>query len=161
MTIPSPASHTSQVLWIRGRTQPSLGPGLPTLLTHGKFDTMRPPVIRAMANAIPNCQVVELPHSGHCSMIDDPGLMNDQVHDFLQCVEEGRCTEPPRLRRAPAAWQGGAYSGWGVDGAVLAWAAVAAAIFAGGVGVGMALAEPRLRGGGGGWGGATGLTTVL
>ncbi|EOD21055.1 hypothetical protein EMIHUDRAFT_208184 [Emiliania huxleyi CCMP1516] len=55
---------------------PALG-ALPTLLTAGRFDTMRPPLLRAMAAAIPNSRTLVLPHSGHCSMIDDPKLMND------------------------------------------------------------------------------------
>ena len=81
----------------------SLGP-LPTLLTHGKYDTMRPPVIRAMARAFENAREVELPHSGHCSMIDDAGAMNDAIDTFLTCVEAGECdAPPPALRRAAAA----------------------------------------------------------
>jgi pimeloyl-ACP methyl ester carboxylesterase len=51
----------------------------PTLLTHGRFDTMRPPVLRAMAAALRHAKVVLMPRSGHCSMIDDPKLMNDEV----------------------------------------------------------------------------------
>ena len=61
----------------------------PTLLTHGRFDTMRPPVLRAMAAALPHAKVVLMPRSGHCSMIDDPALMNDEVGAFLGCVESG------------------------------------------------------------------------
>ena len=80
----------------------SLGP-LPTLLTHGKYDTMRPPVIRAMARAFENAREVELPHSGHCSMIDDAGAMNDAVDTFLTCVEGGECDAPPPAMRTAAA----------------------------------------------------------
>ena len=61
----------------------------PTLLTHGRFDTMRPPVLRAMAAALPHAKVVLMPRSGHCSMIDDPALMNDEIAAFLDCVESG------------------------------------------------------------------------
>ena len=61
----------------------------PTLLTHGRFDTMRPPVLRAMAAALPNAKVVLMPRSGHCSMIDDPALMNDEIAAFFDCVESG------------------------------------------------------------------------
>ena len=61
----------------------------PTLLTHGTFDTMRPPVLRAMSKALPHAKVVLMPRSGHCSMIDDPKLMNDEVAGFLDCVESG------------------------------------------------------------------------
>ena len=82
---------------------PALG-ALPTLLTAGRFDTMRPPLLRAMAAAIPNSRTLVLPHSGHCSMIDDPKLMNDGVADFLGCVESGACAAaatPPRGAHSP------------------------------------------------------------
>ena len=82
----------------------------PTLLTHGSFDTMRPPVLRAMHAALPHAKVVLMPRSGHCSMIDDPGLMNDEIAAFLDCVESGAsavaCTaggelgDPSALRMA-------------------------------------------------------------
>ena len=79
--------------WNITRLLPSLGL-LPTLLTYGRFDTMRPPLVRSMARALGNARRVEFPHSGHCSMLDDPGLMNDAVDDFLSCVERGECAEP-------------------------------------------------------------------
>mmetsp|Transcript_93919 Transcript_93919/g.205644 ORF Transcript_93919/g.205644 Transcript_93919/m.205644 type:complete len:448 (+) Transcript_93919:183-1526(+) len=60
---------------------------VPVLLTHGKYDTMRPPVIDAMASMLPKVWRALLPRSGHCSMIDDPKLMNDVVGDFYNSVE--------------------------------------------------------------------------
>lgn len=76
----------------------------PTLLTHGRFDTMRPPVLRAMAAALPHAKVVLFPHSGHCSMIDDPQLMNDAVAEFVGCVESSGAT-------ATVCTAGGEYGG--------------------------------------------------
>mmetsp|Transcript_26025 Transcript_26025/g.42962 ORF Transcript_26025/g.42962 Transcript_26025/m.42962 type:complete len:411 (+) Transcript_26025:100-1332(+) len=76
----------------------------PTLLTHGMYDTMRPPVLRVLQRALQHAKVVLMPHSGHCSMIDDPKLMNDEVAAFLTCVESGAsaatCTEGGEMMSA-------------------------------------------------------------
>jgi proline iminopeptidase len=60
---------------------------IPVLLTHGKYDTMRPSIVKIMENEIPFSERQMLPHSGHISMVDDAGLMNDLVADFLHRVE--------------------------------------------------------------------------
>mmetsp|Transcript_24722 Transcript_24722/g.37641 ORF Transcript_24722/g.37641 Transcript_24722/m.37641 type:complete len:106 (+) Transcript_24722:693-1010(+) len=57
------------------------------LLTHGKYDTMRPSIVETMEERLKLAERVMLPHSGHVSMIDDAGMMNDVVADFLQRVE--------------------------------------------------------------------------
>jgi hypothetical protein len=62
---------------------------IPVLLTHGKFDTMRPSTVKTMQNQIKRSERVFFPHSGHVSMIDDPGLMNDAVASFIHRVENG------------------------------------------------------------------------
>jgi len=59
----------------------------PVLLTHGRYDTMRPPVIDAMYRSLPRVWRALLPRSGHCSMIDDPRLMNDLVGSFYDHAE--------------------------------------------------------------------------
>lgn len=61
---------------------------VPILLTSGQFDTMRPPVVDAMYQTIPNVEWTMFQHSGHVSMIDDAGTMNNVVDDFLNRVEE-------------------------------------------------------------------------
>ena len=60
---------------------------VPVLLSHGRFDTMRPAVIRQMKSALPRAETLFLPRSGHVSMIDEPGSMNDGVADFYDRVE--------------------------------------------------------------------------
>merc|ERR1719301_194349 len=55
----------------------------PVLLTHGKYDTMRPPCVDALYKNIPRVWKVLMPHSAHASMIDDPRLMNDVIGEFL------------------------------------------------------------------------------
>lgn len=60
---------------------------VPTLLTSGRFDTMRPSTIRTMQREIKQSEYKLFPHSGHCSMIDDAKLMNDVIADFLERVE--------------------------------------------------------------------------
>ena len=61
---------------------------VPVLLTHGKFDTMRPSTVKAIQDQIPISERVMFPHSGHVSMIDDAELMNDVVASFVQRVEK-------------------------------------------------------------------------
>jgi proline iminopeptidase len=60
---------------------------VPVLLTSGMFDTMRPPVVDAMYQNIPKVEWIILNHSGHVSMIDDAGGMNDVIAAFLSRVE--------------------------------------------------------------------------
>eukprot|EP00439_Symbiodinium_sp_Y106_P063195 s1011_g9.t1 len=61
----------------------------PVLLTFGRYDTMRPPVIDAMYRNLPRVWKAMMPRSGHVSMIDDPRLMNDVVGEFLAREEAG------------------------------------------------------------------------
>jgi L-proline amide hydrolase len=61
---------------------------VPVSLTSGAYDTMRPPVVDAMYREIPLAEWTVLDHSGHMTMIDDAGWMNDIVDDFLVRVEE-------------------------------------------------------------------------
>ena len=65
---------------------------LPVLLTHGKYDTMRPSIVKTMEREIKLCERKMLPHSGHIAMIDDAGLMNDLVADFVHRVETNSFT---------------------------------------------------------------------
>jgi len=60
---------------------------VPVLLSHGKYDTMRPSIVRAMKEALPRVQELYLTKSGHCSMIDEPGKMNDGIAAFYDQVE--------------------------------------------------------------------------
>lgn len=61
----------------------------PTLFTHGKFDTMTAPQQMAMARHVHGSRVIEYPSSGHLTMVDDAGLMNDDVAAFL--AEHDQC----------------------------------------------------------------------
>lgn len=67
---------------------------IPVALTSGEYDTMRPPVVDAIYRAIPLSEWTILNHSGHVTMIDDAGRMNDVVDDFLSRVEETSSFEP-------------------------------------------------------------------
>ena len=62
---------------------------VPVLLSHGKYDTMRPAVVQAMLDKLPLAESVQLNRSGHISMIDEPREMNDAVADFFDRVEQG------------------------------------------------------------------------
>ena len=62
----------------------------PQLLTSGRFDTtcMRPSIVKTMQKQIRNIERKLMPCSGHISMIDNAGLMNDDVlSDFLGRIE--------------------------------------------------------------------------
>eukprot|EP00747_Dinoflagellata_sp_TGD_P209562 gnl/TRDRNA2_/TRDRNA2_82944_c1_seq1.p1 gnl/TRDRNA2_/TRDRNA2_82944_c1~~gnl/TRDRNA2_/TRDRNA2_82944_c1_seq1.p1 ORF type:complete len:279 (+),score=48.97 gnl/TRDRNA2_/TRDRNA2_82944_c1_seq1:56-838(+) len=61
---------------------------VPVLLTSGTYDTMRPPVVRAMLRELPRAEWHIFPHSGHASMIDDAGEMNDVVAAFLERMDK-------------------------------------------------------------------------
>ncbi|KAL7553810.1 hypothetical protein ACHAWF_017146 [Thalassiosira exigua] len=66
---------------------------VPVLLTHGAFDTMRPSIVKTMEEQLRLSERVMLPHSGHVSMIDDAGMMNDAVADFLRRVEKASASD--------------------------------------------------------------------
>jgi L-proline amide hydrolase len=61
----------------------------PVLLTHGRYDTMRPSIVQTIQDRLPHVERVTLLRSGHVSMIDEAGLMNDYVDDFFERVENG------------------------------------------------------------------------
>ena len=65
---------------------------IPVLLTHGKYDTMRPSIVKTMQKEIMLSERKMLAHSGHVAMIDDAGLMNDVIADFLNRVETNAFT---------------------------------------------------------------------
>ena len=67
---------------------------IPVALTSGEYDTMRPPVVDAIYREIPLSEWTIFNHSGHVSMIDDAGWMNDVVDDFLLRVEASASFEP-------------------------------------------------------------------
>ena len=48
---------------------------------------MRPVLIEAMAEALPNATRAVVERSGHITMIDNPGAVNDIVHAFLSKIE--------------------------------------------------------------------------
>ena len=61
---------------------------VPVLLTHGKYDTMRPAVVQAMKEKLPRVEDIMFHKSGHLSMIDEPKVMNDAIADFFNRVEK-------------------------------------------------------------------------
>jgi proline-specific peptidase len=70
---------------------------LPVLLRSGKFDTMRPKVVEETYRVLPIAEWVLLERSGHMSMVDEPGPMNDAIADFLDRVEASRASGKPFL----------------------------------------------------------------
>lgn len=77
---------------------------VPVLLTHGRFDTMRPSIVKTMQGQIKLAERKLFPHSGHVSMIDDAGMMNGVVADFLVRVEASQrgAGAPPFI---PKIWE--------------------------------------------------------
>ena len=77
---------------------------VPVLLTHGRFDTMRPSIVKTMQGQIKLAERKIFPHAGHVSMIDDAGMMNDVVADFLGRVEASQrgAGAPPFI---PKIWE--------------------------------------------------------
>lgn len=60
---------------------------LPVLLTHGRYDTMRPAVVQAMYDVLPIAETLLLNKSGHMSMVDEPMAMNSGIAGFFDRVE--------------------------------------------------------------------------
>lgn len=77
----------------------------PTLVTFGRFDEMRPRCVAAVVDNLGGfVRLREMPHSGHCSMIDDPGLMNMEIAKFLNEVEQGSLPSMVKQLTAADAW---------------------------------------------------------
>lgn len=56
----------------------------PVLVVVGSDDSISPPgEMRAMAAAIPNSRVVEIPQAGHMAPLEQPGAVNRAIEDFL------------------------------------------------------------------------------
>jgi len=75
---------------------------VPVLLTAGKYDTMRPSIVETMQQQMAFSESIEFPHSGHVSMIDDAGLMNDAIADFLKRVENSGKNFMPTQSAGPS-----------------------------------------------------------
>jgi len=57
----------------------------PTLLICGADDVLTPPTEMAMiADAMPDARLVSVPHCGHLSPLEDPGMVNRAIRDFLR-----------------------------------------------------------------------------
>ncbi len=56
---------------------------VPTLITVGDSDECDPSLSRTMQEKIPGSKLVVLPDSGHMTFVDQPGLFNSAVNDFL------------------------------------------------------------------------------
>ncbi|CAL1156378.1 unnamed protein product [Cladocopium goreaui] len=65
---------------------------VPVLLTSGRFDTMRPSVVRRMHQELRYSEWKMFPHSGHVSMIDDADETLRVVADFLGRVHMANVT---------------------------------------------------------------------
>jgi len=60
----------------------------PTLMTHGKFDTMVYEQQQIMADLIPNLHAFKTyPQAGHMTFIDNPKMNNDDIAKFISDVE--------------------------------------------------------------------------
>jgi 3-oxoadipate enol-lactonase len=59
---------------------------VPTLMTAGRHDSLRPPsVIAPMAERVPGAQFLEL-NTGHFASVQTPGLMGQAIHYFLHAL---------------------------------------------------------------------------
>jgi 3-oxoadipate enol-lactonase len=60
---------------------------VPALVVVGREDSLTPPAdARAMTNAIPGARMVEVPHAGHLSPIENPRAVNAALREFLREV---------------------------------------------------------------------------
>jgi proline iminopeptidase len=65
---------------------------MPTLITCGEFDLIRPVTVNAMHQAMPLSETKIFAGSGHLSLFDATGELLDTVDDFLVRVEESIAT---------------------------------------------------------------------
>jgi len=56
---------------------------VPTLITVGDNDETDPSIARDMHARIPGSKLVILPKSGHMTFVDQPGMFNRAVDEFL------------------------------------------------------------------------------
>lgn len=73
---------------------------IPVLLSSGQYDTMRPATVDALYQQLELSERLLLEKSGHTSMIDEPGPMNDAIASFFDRVEES-LSNPPFVPKAP------------------------------------------------------------
>ncbi len=60
---------------------------VPALVIVGALDVITPPQdAHAMANALPHCRLVEIPHVGHLANLEAPAAFSTAVQDFLASV---------------------------------------------------------------------------
>jgi len=58
--------------------------GVPALVVCGQHDSVSPPThMRAMADAMPDSQFVEIPDAGHMSPMENPAAVNAAIRNFL------------------------------------------------------------------------------
>lgn len=69
------------------RTADLPGMQMPTLVVVGSDDVITPPAeARAMAEAIPNARLIEVPDAGHLAPLENPGQVNAALLQFLDAV---------------------------------------------------------------------------
>jgi pimeloyl-ACP methyl ester carboxylesterase len=60
---------------------------IPTLVLCGSFDALTPPpVMRALAEKIPDAEFAIIPHAGHMSPLENPDAVNDLIYGFMKRV---------------------------------------------------------------------------
>jgi len=76
--------------------RPDAGPvlpeiGCPTLVVVGHHDLISPPAeMRAIAAAIPNARLVEVPDAGHMAPMENPAAVNAALREFLALLSTKR-----------------------------------------------------------------------
>jgi pimeloyl-ACP methyl ester carboxylesterase len=60
---------------------------VPTLVLVGAVDAISPPAeMRAIAEAIPRAQFVEIPDAGHMTTMENPAAVNEALIAFLRTL---------------------------------------------------------------------------
>ena len=74
--------------------------GVPVLVVAGGRDGFTPPArSRAMAEAIPDCELLEIPNASHTAPIERPDLVEQAVREFLERrVDVRSCGETSRAK---------------------------------------------------------------
>merc|ERR1712238_549525 len=71
---------------------------VPTLVSHGFYDTMAQPTVEIIHKSIPGSELVTFAHSGHLAVIDDNEAFNNKMHLFISVAEGRRVDEGAQAR---------------------------------------------------------------
>jgi pimeloyl-ACP methyl ester carboxylesterase len=75
---------------------------VPTLIIHGDEDRPALGTGAFLKRTVPSAGLVVMPKAGHTINLEDPGLFNQHLQDFMATVDAGRWTLRDKRTEQPA-----------------------------------------------------------